>query len=119
MYEGSSCFAPPCDPTGMTMPIVELDHQQGFCAVIGGYVYRGDLLTGHRGRYFYGDICSRRIRSFTLDAQGMAADPVDHSQDLDTSNILGDYMFGSFGEDLNGELYVLDMGGVIYRIEPD
>jgi hypothetical protein len=30
---------------------------------------------------------------------------------------LGDYTFGSFGEDSTSELYVLDLGGTVYRIE--
>jgi glucose/arabinose dehydrogenase len=118
-YEGTSCFNPPCDPTGKHMPAAEHQHTDGWCAVVGGYAYRGSLLSGHRGRYFYGDICSRRIVSFRIDASGNAVEPMDHTDDLDSQNVLGDYMFGSFGEDLEGELYVLDMTGTIFRIEPD
>jgi glucose/arabinose dehydrogenase len=118
-YEGTSCFAPPCDPAGMHMPAAEHVHSDGWCAIVGGHAYRGNLLAGHRGRYFYGDLCSRRIVSFKIDAAGAATAPMDHTDDLDAQNVLGDYMFGSFGEDLEGELYVLDMSGTVFRIEPD
>ncbi len=119
-YEGDLCYNLPCVPDGLTFPAVSHLHVDGWCAVVGGYVYRGALLTGHRGRYFYGDICSKRILSFELGGDGLAANGIDHSVDLDTSSLLGDYGFGSFGQDLFGELYVLDMtGGAVFRIEPD
>ncbi|NUO54573.1 MAG: hypothetical protein HOV80_37500 [Polyangiaceae bacterium] len=118
-YEGTSCFSPPCDPAGMQMPAVEHPHSDGWCAIVGGYSYRGSLLAGHRGRYFYGDNCSKRIVSFRIDGSGNATLPMDHTEDLDSQNILGDYGFASFGEDLDGELYVVDLSGTIFRIEPD
>ncbi len=119
MFEGRSCFAPPCDETGIRMPVVELDHTDGYCAIIGGFVYRGGLLPGYRGRYFFGDICSRRISSLELDAMGAVASRIDHSTDLDSQSVLGDYTFASFGQDLAGEIYVVDLGGTIFRVEPD
>jgi len=63
-YEGSSCFAAPCDPTGRTMPVLERDHTStanggdGFCAIIGGQVYRGSCFPDLDGRYFYDDYCA-------------------------------------------------------------
>ena len=101
------------------MPAAEHEHGDGWCAIVGGYNYRGSLLAGHRGRYFYGDNCSKRIVSFRIDANGNATLPMDHTEDLDSQNPLGDYGFASFGEDLDGELYVVDLSGTIFRIEPD
>jgi glucose/arabinose dehydrogenase len=56
MYEASSCYKPPCDPTGMTMPLDERNHTtSGWNAIIGGQVYRGPCYPDLVGTYFYTD----------------------------------------------------------------
>lgn len=50
---------------------------------------------------------------------GAVASRIDHSTDLDSQSVLGDYTFASFGQDLAGEIYVVDLAGTIYRVEPD
>ncbi|MBC8074077.1 MAG: PQQ-dependent sugar dehydrogenase, partial [Deltaproteobacteria bacterium] len=115
-FEGNDCYAGPCDdPEPFTFPIAGYSHDDGTCAVIGGHVYRGAAIPGLRGRYFYGDICSRRIFSFRYEDEA-AADPIDHTLDLDTPLLLGDYTFVSFGQDAYGELYVFDASGTIWRV---
>lgn len=116
-YEGPYCFSEPCDDRGATIgPVAGYDHEDGRCAVIGGNVYRGHALPGLRGRYLYGDICTRQIWSFVYEG-GEASDLIELTDDLASTLVLGDYTFGSFGEDASGELYVLDLAGTIYRIE--
>jgi glucose/arabinose dehydrogenase len=116
IFEGNDCYNGPCDdPTPFTMPVAGFYHDDGGCAVIGGHVYRGDAMPGMRGRYLYGDICTRRIWSFRYE-DGVAMDLVDHTLDLDSALVLGDYTFGSFAQDADGEMYVLDMSGVVYRL---
>jgi glucose/arabinose dehydrogenase len=105
--EGAHCFNPSsnCPTAGLTEPILEYDHGLG-CAVIGGVVYRGGAFPSLQGTYVYGDECSGRI--WTARLQGgtwVVGDP------LDT-----DFAVSSFGEDEAGELYMVHLGGSVYRV---
>jgi glucose/arabinose dehydrogenase len=115
--EGFACFSPrsDCDTTGITFPVVVHSHDGGDCSVIGGYVYRGSAIPGLVGRYLYGDLCANRIRSFVWDGSG-AASRLDLTDTLASDTTLN--ATASFGEDLNGELYVCDLSGTVYRIDP-
>ncbi len=115
--EGSRCFNPAtgCNLTGITLPAAEYTHDDG-CSVIGGYVYRGNAIPGLVGRYFYGDFCSNRIWSFVRG--GGQVTPLELTDDLDPHREIG--AITSFGEDANGELYVVDGGnGLVFRVDPE
>ena len=115
--EGFHCYsAAQCDTTGFTAPVVEYGHDAG-CSITGGYVYRGRAVPDLDGVYFYGDYCSGFVRSFRY-ANGVATDERDWTSSLRTSS--GGAMAGlsSFGQDARGELYLLLLGGEIYRIDP-
>ncbi len=110
VMEGSQCFgAASCDMTGLTLPVYEYDHDEG-CSVTGGYVYRGAALPQLVGRYFFGDFCTGLVRSFRYDG-GAAVDVQDHTAELGPQAGLS-----SFGEDADGELYLLDIEGIVYRL---
>lgn len=118
-FEGPDCFAGPCDaPREMTFPVATYDHSQGECAIVGGYVYRGHAIPSLRGRYFYGDTCSRRIWSLRYE-NGTASDIREHTGDLESDELIAVYDLSSFGEGPDHELYVLDMGGAVYRIDAE
>jgi glucose/arabinose dehydrogenase len=108
--EGAHCNADlypagGCPTAGLIDPETEYDHTAGG-SVTGGYVYRGAALPALVGSYLFGDFSSGRI--FRL-APGAA----DYEDMLDTTlNI------SSFGQDIDGELYVLDYGGAIHHIVP-
>lgn len=108
--EGSLCFpADPCSRQGITLPVLEYAHDaSGGCSVTGGYVYRGAAIPELRGRYFYSDFCSGWLRSFFL-SNGTATEQVDW-------NIANVGQIFSFGQDAQGELYMLASTGRIYRI---
>jgi glucose/arabinose dehydrogenase len=112
--EGSQCYDPPadCPRAGITFPVVEYRHTDG-CAVIGGVVYRGCRLPGYGGTYFYGDLCSAFIRSFRF-VNGQATDLHDWTSAVGhgISNMT------SFGTDAEGEIYIVDRDGGIYKIVP-
>jgi glucose/arabinose dehydrogenase len=96
--EGSSCHTPAhgctCEQPGLTDPVYEYDHSAG-CAVIGGYPYRGSAIGKLTGLYVFGDFCAGRVWAF---------DPVtDEATEL-LDNIPS---IASFGEDHDGELYIL------------
>ena len=42
-------------------PIVETTHADGYCAIVGGYVYRGRAIPALDGVYLYGDNCRPNI----------------------------------------------------------
>jgi len=97
-------------PTGGSVqaPLLDLRHSATTCAVIGGFVYRGTRIPALEGAYVYGDFCGRKIRWLRAEdgvvtARGTLA-PVKH--------------LASFGEDAQGELYVLSLADGLYRIDP-
>jgi glucose/arabinose dehydrogenase len=105
---GSHCFNPQegCDQAGLVLPIAEYSHAEGGCSITGGYVYRGSKYPVLQGTYFFGDYCSGKI--WSLQREG------DRWQ---MNNRLGSgARISSFGEDVNGELYVIDHGGSVYQL---
>ena len=96
-----------CDttaPTPYTDPVAEYGHGGGNCSVTGGYVYRGAKQRDLVGQYVLGDYCSgrlwtrwRRISTLILHR--------------DTSALIS-----SFGESENGEIYMTDHAGRLYRV---
>jgi hypothetical protein len=104
--EPGLCNQPRLSPPGLTLPIAEYSHRQG-TAVTGGYVYRGREHSELSGIYFYGDFTTGRIWGLQQAEPGKWA----RYQMLDTSHYIS-----SFGEDENGELYVVAFGGYVYKI---
>lgn len=116
VMEGNHCFlSMSCDMTGKTPPVLEYAHLDG-CSVTGGYVYRGSAIPGLQGFYLYGDYCSGWIRAFRF-VGGAPVDQTDLTNDLVSGPPL---QISSFGEDANGEVYVVDRAsGVVSRIDPE
>ena len=99
IMEGLHCFNPnPCDPTGLTPPVVEYSSGSGSgnCSVTGGYVYRAGAFPRMQGLYFYGDFCSGRIWGLRRESGVWQ-----NTLLLDTS-----IQISAFGEDESGALYV-------------
>ncbi len=111
--EGSQCFSPAsgCNRSGLTLPVYEYSHAEG-CSVTGGVVYRGCRMPDLAGTYFFGDFCTGLVRSFRL-AGGLATDVRDW-----TAGLRGINSPSSFGLDADGEAYVVDYDGEVYRLEP-
>jgi hypothetical protein len=79
------------------------------CSVAGGYVYRGKSAPGLTGAYIFGDYCTGGL--FAL--RGSADQGWSPRLELGYQPI----KISSFGEDAEGELYVVDIqGGTIYRV---
>jgi hypothetical protein len=64
------------------------------------------------GTYFFADYCSGFVRSFRL-VNGQATDVRDW-----TASLSGVDSPTSFGLDAEGEVYVVDYDGEVYRLEP-
>lgn len=108
--EGFVCFSPPnnCRHQGLQPPLISYDHRVGN-SVTGGFVYRGQRYPALQGIYLYGDFGSGNI--WGLKHQ---AGKVSWNQLLHTSH----FAISSFGEDSQGELYLLDYSkGQVYHIE--
>lgn len=109
VMEGRHCYRPAtgCSTAGKTLPLTEFDHAGGRCSITGGYVYRGSAIPVLVGGYLFADYCSGQIWV----VNSTASAPTTRTQLLDTS-----YFISSFGQATNGELYVVNHGGSIYRI---
>lgn len=107
--EGNHCFQTEnCDTSGLVLPIFEYSHREG-CSVTGGYIYRGEAFPELTGNYFLADYCQGTIWRLFPTSDGWEAAVV-----LDS-----DLVIPSFGEDVNGELYVTDFNsGGVFRIAP-
>lgn len=117
--EGTSCTGLSgcmCNSPLLTGPIAEYDHNSGDCSVIGGYVYRGCGLPNFQGTYFNADLCSNRIRSFRYDGATVTG-AADRTAELTPPEGAIETIV-SFGEDGAGELYIVSLGGSIYKIVP-
>ncbi len=114
VLEGSHPFRPERKrgPTPILMPVVEHDHAN-FRSITGGFVYHGRRLRELQGSYVYGDYDTGRVWTFRYDREKKAVS--DH-RELYKSNL----RLVCFGEDNDGELYLLDhMGGRISRLVPN
>ena len=111
--EGTLCYSATndCIQTGLVLPVLDYDHTQG-CAITGGYVYRGARLPILAGHYFYADYCRGWVRSFRY-VNNAVLDQHDHTPDFGIPGLIT-----SFGEDLQGELYIVTQQGSVYRIAP-
>jgi glucose/arabinose dehydrogenase len=109
IMEGFSCYGGgTCNQTGLKLPVLDYTHSDG-CAVVGGYVYRGSALPSITGQYFYSDNCTSFIRSFHWTGTGI-------TDEKDWPNLAISGNVSSFGEDAAGELYIVDLGGNIFKV---
>lgn len=107
VYEGNSCTGNDpglCTPSNYLAPIFEYTHPSfpSRCAITGGYVYRGTRRALPFGQYVYADYCTGEIMLWNGSTQTLQ---------LDTSRNIS-----SFGEDEDGEIYVVGLGGTIDKI---
>jgi glucose/arabinose dehydrogenase len=121
IVEGTHCFDPEsgegkdsCNKDGLTLPVAEYPHWEG-CSITGGRVYRGKALPALAGRYFYADYCTGLLRSFVW-TSGAVREHWDWKAAIDSQGVLT--QVSSFGDDHDGELYVVSLLGSIYKLVP-
>ena len=105
-------------PAGAIEPIYDYAHDggstEGGFAVAGGYVYRGPI-AGLHGHYFFADNVTERIWSFTYDGASVAGFTDWTTALAPDAGTIDD--ISSFGEDAVGNLYIVDLGGEVFRLE--
>ena len=126
IMEGNHCYETEvCNQDGLTKPIFEYPSDASYafslmninqknvygCSVTGGYVYRGNKINDLSGLYLFSDFCTGKIWSLN---------PVKGVTNDLTPQLLGNKksMISSFGEDIYGELYIVEFSGSIYKIVP-
>jgi uncharacterized repeat protein (TIGR03806 family) len=111
--EGAHCYNPMtgCSTAGLIEPIYDYSHSVGK-SVTGGVVYRGSAIPSLVGAYLFADYVAQAIWSLTIDPATMA--PV--VTQLNAAGPNGGWV--GFGEDAGGEVYVVDLGGKIYKLVP-
>lgn len=111
LFEGDQPFeaADPAPGAASEGPFVEPVFTYGRdrgCSVTGGVVYRGSELPDLVGTYLFADLCSAGVRGLVADGDGVAeAEVVD-----------GPDQVVSFGQDRDGEVYVLSITEGISRL---
>ena len=78
-------------------PLAAFNHTtQGWCSVIGGYVYRGAWYPHHYGHYIFTDYCAGDFLTFSDET----------NTDVDTMLMTTTAGYAAFGEDVEGQIYV-------------
>lgn len=110
--EGQAPFSGRPDGTGEPAdhvpPIHVYGRDNGACSVTGGYVYRGEA-AALQGAYLFSDWCEGRLR-YLREENGEVVEEGDFG--LTVPSIT------AFGEDHDGELYAISLGGAIFKIVP-
>ena len=108
VFEGTNCtnLDPSlCIPANYTPPFYEyFNSGSPRCSVTGGYVYRGRRNALPQGTYVFSDFCTGEIMIQSATARTPTVL-------LDTPRSVP-----SFGEDEQGEIYVVGQGGTVERI---
>jgi len=93
-------------PRQMTGPVHVYNHDNGRCAVIGGFAYHGPKRPFAHGLYVYGDYCSGEVWA------------LDHANGAWRNAKVGDIGSGltGFGEGDSGEIYAVTQSGTLYHL---
>jgi glucose/arabinose dehydrogenase len=109
LMEGTLEFASP-EPDGHVPPVYEYETGGPIgCAITGGYVYRGSAIPELVGAYLFSDYCGGGLH-------GLVVEDGELVEEAELS-VSGEQVV-SFARDADGELYLLDFGGVVHRIDP-
>jgi len=115
-FEGSSAFhtSSHCSGIDHTPPILEYNISgTAECAITGGYRYRGPV-NSLQGLYLFADFCSRRL--FVASASGGWSFVPDQIIGSGSGWAAG---VSSFGEDRDGNVYVMQRNGAVWMFEGD
>ena len=104
-FEGNAVFMD-VEIESHVPPTFSYAHKGGHCAVIGGHVYRGDVLTDLVGKYVFADFCKRGLISYDPDTGAL--------QELQSGTVSPVALVIA----PDGLLYVVDLAQGIWRVDP-
>jgi len=134
---GSSPPPPPhgCSISSYSAPLLGVDNQGTNIgeALLGGLLYRGSVLTGHQGRYFYGHFALTEVISIDPNnATSTGPERVNHTVDLGMDQPPGTPLFGQndlrlISSTWEGEILLIQVeaigsslgNGKIYKVVPE
>lgn len=94
---------------GTVVPVYELWHRAGNCAVTGGVVYRGDAIPELRGLYVFADYCKGDLKALRAkDGVTVAFGRLGLKAPL----------VSSFAQGPDGELYAVSQAKGVLRLDP-
>lgn len=104
------------DPKNWINPIADYGRNEGI-SVTGGFLYRGKLIPGLSGKYVFGDLMGTVWTLTDIKKELWKKEKLSISRDP------GIWQIYSFGEDRNGEIYLLanlieEEKGAVYKIIP-
>ena len=105
--EGAHCYpdGDACPLDGMVDPVAEYSHDVGI-SITGGYVYRGDAAAGLQGVYLFADFGFGYIWGLLPDGgDWIMTEPLETGLNI-----------SSFGQDLDGRLYLSAFDGTVYEV---
>ena len=108
-YEGDNSFNLSGCTAEYFTPVHSFSHADGNCSVTGGFVYRGSRYPAYEGQYFFTDFCNTAIRTLSGSPNAPTLSEVLPAGGISTPS--------SFGEDVDGELYVVSLNeGRLYKV---
>ena len=111
LMEGTHPYEGATPPEGDVLPIFDYDRVNGECSVTGGYVYRGTRIPNLTGVYLYADYCKDDVR-------GLLRKPDGTVEEASLGLVVPGGSITSFGQDNDGELFVLSQAGGIFKLSP-
>lgn len=111
---GNSCISgTPVDP------VHDYFHggQPHRCSITGGELYRGCAVPDLSGTYFFADFCSAQLWTIRVSG-GVATALTERTLELAPAGLSIDSV-SSFGTDARGEIYIVDLGGEVFKIVPN
>ncbi|MBS2016775.1 MAG: PQQ-dependent sugar dehydrogenase [Deltaproteobacteria bacterium] len=110
--EGMLCLTPGnCEGKGFVDPVLVVKHPESLAIVVGP-VYRGTKIPGLVGSLLYGDQVNGTQWALSADPATGAPKPIVLNPSGPPSYVT------SYGEDTDGEVYMVDYAGLLYTITP-
>ena len=108
-FEGTNPFNSTCGSNPNPLPpIAQYGRSLGF-STTGGVVYRGSAIPNLVGRYLFGDFGTGALWSIARTTQPTMTMGAGFSTNL---------QIASFGQDVDGEAYIVHLGGTLHKIVP-
>jgi len=113
ILEGTLCYNPSSgciEPADYSPPIAEYEHgtnDSNGCSITGGYIYRGTVYPSLQGIYFFADYCKGKVWGLQQESGVWSSALLIPSSS---------HNFTSFGEDQDGELYLVAQEGKIFKL---